>query len=111
MLTLSILRIKLKVLDFLTDQAIFGMTSVWRNVFSERIDSSVKADIACWVNAAEHFVNFPIEKNSISSLWKRVTHVGQFLLKFVDFHLDRQVKIHAAVRRLAAKLRDIVVHY
>ena len=97
MLTLSILSIKLKVLHFLTNQAIFGMTSMWRYVFSQRIDSSVKADIACWVNTVEHFVYFPIKKNSISSFWERIPHIGQFLLKLVDFHFDRQVKIHAAI--------------
>ena len=110
MLTLSVLSIKLEVLDFLADKAIFGMASVWRYIFSERIDSSVKANISCWINAAEYFVYFTIKVNSISSLWKRIPHISQFLLKLVDFHLDRQVKIYATIWWLTAKLRDIVVH-
>ena len=108
---LGVLSIWFQVLDLLSDEAIFGVASVGRNVLAERIESSVKANVSSLINAVEHLVDFPFEVEAILCLRERVSQISELLLQPLYLHLYWQVKIKTALWRLATELRDIVLHH
>ena len=99
------------MLDLLSDEAIFGVASVGRNVLAERIESSVKANVSSLINAVEHLVDFTFEVEAILCLRERVSQISELLLQPLYLHLYWQVKIKTALWRLATELRDIVLHH